>query len=69
MKTVLHWFRRDLRVSDNTALYEAERREEQVIQVFVIEDAFLTGPDVGAARTTILQRSLESLRKNLQVLG
>ena len=49
MKTVIHWFRRDLRVSDNTALAEAARRAENVIPVFIFEDAFRTGPDVGAA--------------------
>ena len=30
VKTVLHWFRRDLRVSDNTALSEAARRADLV---------------------------------------
>ena len=69
MKKVIHWFRRDLRVSDNTALSEAASRGEQVIPVFVLEDAFQTGPDVGAARAAFLLRSVESLRKNLEVLG
>ena len=69
VKRVMHWFRRDLRVTDNTALSEAARRAEQVIPVFVLEDAFRTGPDVGAGRAAFLLRSLESLRKNLEVLG
>ena len=69
MKKVIHWFRRDLRVSDNVALSEAASRSEQVIPVFVLEDAFQTGPDVGAARAAFLLRSVESLRKNLAVLG
>ena len=69
MKKVIHWFRRDLRVSDNTALSAAARRAEQVIPVFVLEDAFRTGPDVGAARAAFLLQSLESLRKNLTALG
>ena len=69
MKTVLHWFRRDLRVSDNTALSEAARRAETVIPVFIFEDAFRTGPDVGAARLAFLLQSVESLRKNLLELG
>lgn len=69
MKRVIHWFRRDLRISDNTALSEATRRAEQVIPVFVLEDAFRTGPDVGAGRTAFLLRSLDALRKNLEVLG
>ena len=69
MKTVLHWFRRDLRVSDNVALSEAFRRTETVIPVFIFEDAFRTGPDVGAARLAFLLQSVESLRKNLRKLG
>ena len=69
MKKVIHWFRRDLRVTDNTALSEAIRRAEQVIPVFVLEDAFQTGPDVGAARAAFLLRSAEALRRNLETLG
>ena len=69
MKTAIHWFRRDLRVSDNTALSEAVRRAESVIPVFIYEDAFRTGPDVGAARLEFLIQSVQSLRKNLAELG
>jgi deoxyribodipyrimidine photo-lyase len=69
VKVALHWFRRDLRVSDNTALSEAVARAEHVIPVFILEDAFKTGPDVGAARLAFLLQSLESLRKNLAELG
>jgi deoxyribodipyrimidine photo-lyase len=69
VKTVIHWFRRDLRISDNTALSEAAQRAEQVIPVFIFEDAFRTGPDVGAARLAFLLQSVESLRKNLLELG
>ena len=69
MKTVIHWFRRDLRVSDNTALSEAGRRAERVIPVFIFEEAFRTGPDVGAARLAFLLQSVEALRKELAELG
>ena len=69
MKTVLHWFRRDLRVSDNVALSEAAKRAENVIPVFIFEDAFRTGPDVGTARLAFLLQSVEALRKNLAELG
>jgi len=50
MSVVLHWFRRDLRISDNTALSEAARRGDQVVPLFILEDALRTGPDVGAGR-------------------
>lgn len=69
MKIAIHWFRRDLRVSDNTALSEAVKRAERVVPVFILEDAFKTGPDVGAARTTFLLRSLDELHENLRQLG
>jgi deoxyribodipyrimidine photo-lyase len=69
VKTVIHWFRRDLRVSDNIALSEAARRAENVVPVFIFEDAFRTGPDVGAARLAFLLQSVESLRKSLGELG
>ena len=69
MKTVIHWFRRDLRVSDNVALSEAARRAERVVPDFIFEDAFHSGPDVGAARLAFLLQSVEALRKNLRELG
>jgi deoxyribodipyrimidine photo-lyase len=69
VKTVIHWFCRDLRVSDNVALSEAARRAERVVPVFIFEDAFRTGPDVGAARLAFLIQSVEALRNNLRELG
>jgi deoxyribodipyrimidine photo-lyase len=69
LKRVIHWFRRDLRLRDNTALHQAAQRAEWVIPVFVLEDAFRTGPDVGAARLRFLLQSLESLREDLAALG
>ena len=69
MKTVLHWFRRDLRVVDNTALLEAKRAGATVVPVFVVEDSLRTGRDVGGVRVSFLMRSLESLAKNLETLG
>ena len=69
MKRVIHWFRRDLRLHDNTALAEACRQAEQVIPVFILEDALRSGPDVGAARLQFLFNSAAELRDNLQALG
>ena len=68
MITVIHWFRRDLRVSDNVALSEAARCAQTVVPVFIFEDAFHAGPDVGAARLAFQLQSVESLRKGLAKL-
>src|ERR1043166_3843286 len=69
MKLAIHWFRRDLRIADNTALHHASKRSERVLPVFILEDALRTGPDVGAARLAFLLQSLDALRKNLHHLG
>jgi len=69
VKRVIHWFRRDLRIHDNTALSGACRRAGQVIPVFIFEDAFRTGPDVGAARLLFLLRSVAELRQRLREAG
>ena len=69
LRTIIHWFRRDLRVSDNTSLHEAFSRSQTVIPFFCWDHAILRAPDVGAARVAFLLRSLESLSKNLEALG
>jgi deoxyribodipyrimidine photo-lyase len=55
------WFRRDLRLGDNTALHHALRENERVVGVFVLDDAILKARDIGAARVAFLFRSLEAL--------
>ena len=69
MKTILHWFRRDLRISDNIALSEGVKCARTVIPVFIFEEALYTGLEAGAARLTFLLQSVESLRKDLAELG
>lgn len=69
MKLAIHWFRRDLRVTDNTALHFAFQRAEKVIPVFIAEQALRTGPDVGERRVAFLLESVEALRRDLKTLG
>ncbi len=69
MQTVIHWFRRDLRISDNAALHEAESRGQRLVPVFIWDDAVIDAPDQGAARLALGLKALESLRDNLAVLG
>ncbi len=69
LSTIIHWFRRDLRISDNTSLHEAFTRSSRVIPFFCWDDAILRAPDVGPARVNFLLRSLESLAKNLEAMG
>ncbi len=68
-RTVLHWFRRDLRLTDNTALHHAAQAAEQVIPVYILsawqQHHGWTGPN----RQQFLCGCLESLAKNLITLG
>ena len=44
--TVIHWFRRDLRLQDNIALHHAIDSGQAVIPVFIFDDRLLTSPRV-----------------------
>ena len=44
MTTALHWFRRDLRIRDNTALFTAAAQHDAVLAAFIIDPRWLTNP-------------------------
>lgn len=63
--SVIVWFRRDLRLSDNPALADAIARGEPVVPVYVLDSDTLIG---GASRWW-LHGSLEALSRDLACLG
>lgn len=69
MSTVVHWFRRDLRVSDNTSLFRAARDGDRVLPLFILDDHYAADPNVGPARLRFLRESLEDLDRSLADLG
>ena len=69
MKTVIHWFRRDLRLTDNTALAAAAKAGEQVVPVYVVSEWKKAHQWTGAPRQTFLCGSLASLDGNLRSIG
>lgn len=69
MTAIIHWFRRDLRLSDNAALHAACRASREVIPVFIFDPAVLRAPEMGAPRLAFLLECLESLRKNIEAAG
>ena len=69
MSIAIHWFRRDLRLRDNSALTEAQRRHDGVLPVFVLYDGLLRRADMGAPRLTFLLESLADLARELERLG
>jgi len=68
-KHVIHWFRRDFRITDNTALSAAAAAGEEVITVYVVSDWKGSHHWTGPARQEFLCGSLASLAKNLEAIG
>ncbi len=66
---IVHWFRRDLLTSDNTALAAAARDGDRVVPVFVLDDHYANDPNVGPARFRFLRESLEDLERSLGKAG
>ena len=73
--TIIHWFRNDLRLHDNAALYQACQDAQLVLPVFIIDSASLAVlpdihvPKAGGHRMRFLLESLGDLRRNLRKQG
>ncbi len=61
---VIHWFRRDLRLGDNSALDAAQRSGDPVLPVFILDDAILAH-HVDARRLSFLRTALVDLDQQL----
>jgi deoxyribodipyrimidine photo-lyase len=68
-RIALHWFRRDLRILDNTALHAAAAAAETVVPVYVLSDWHERHAWTGPKRQEFLCRSLASLAGNLDSIG
>jgi deoxyribodipyrimidine photo-lyase len=69
MDRVIHWFRRDLRISDNTALWHAARDGDEVIPLYILSTWKVHHRWTGSNRQAFLCGCLESLAKNLEAIG
>lgn len=68
-RPVIHWFRRDLRLHDNTALHHAILNGAPVLPVFVFDDKLLRSDRIGAPRLHFLLHTLHDLDHNLRTHG
>lgn len=67
---ILHWFRKDLRLDDNTALSEAVRGAAgDVVPFYMSEPAILSRPDMAAGRVRFVLGSLAALQDDIVRLG
>ncbi|MFZ3121498.1 MAG: deoxyribodipyrimidine photo-lyase [Variovorax sp.] len=65
----LMWFRRDLRLDDNAALWRALRTCREVVCVFVFDTAILHGLPKADRRVEFIRESLAALDADLRSLG
>jgi deoxyribodipyrimidine photo-lyase len=65
----LVWMRRDLRVQDHRALYEATHQASQVLPVFVIDETIVGKLPKNDRRITFLQKSLDEVAEALEKQG
>lgn len=66
----IFWFRRDLRLQDNTALYHALSGEERVVPIFIFDTDILEYlEDSDDSRVTFIHKSLDSIRRELEAVG
>lgn len=68
-KTVIQWFRRDLRLTDNPALNAAARDGAQVVPAYVLSGWQTSHGWTGSIRQQFLSGCLESLARNLDSIG
>ena len=68
-KRVIHWFRRDLRITDNSALVAASKAADEVVPVYILSDWKKQHHWTGPGRQEFLCDCLDSLSKNLNAIG
>ncbi len=68
-KRAIFWFRRDLRVEDNTGLYHAVRESKEVLPVFILDENILEKIIRENPRIWFLADAILNLEKKLKSLG
>ena len=66
---VIHWFRSDLRLEDNTALAAACAPASELVPVFVLDDALLARHREAHSRLRFLHACLHDLSRELEARG
>lgn len=66
----MFWFRRDLRLSDNAALYHALRNHDNVLPIFIFDRNILDRlEDTSDRRVAFIHQTLADLSESLTTLG
>ncbi len=62
------WFRRDLRLEDNVALYKATLEKEPVIPLFIFDTEIIASLPKDDARITFIYSTLKNINTELKKL-
>jgi deoxyribodipyrimidine photo-lyase len=66
----IHWFRRDLRLDDNAALYQALKSNHPVLPIFIFDKNILDKlEDKSDRRVAFIHQTLSDLKSKLEKLG
>jgi|WetSurMetagenome_2_1015567.scaffolds.fasta_scaffold67615_2 deoxyribodipyrimidine photo-lyase len=68
-KIVVFWFRRDLRISDNTGLYHALKSGYRVLPVFILDTNILSRLEMDDPRISFICECINNLNSELTVKG
>ena len=66
MKSNIFWFRRDLRLEDNTALIEALNSSNSVVPIFIFDSNILKSLPKDDARITFIYSQLRKINNQLK---
>ena len=64
-KMTVFWFRRDLRLEDNTALFHALNENEAILPIFIFDETILQHLEKNDARVTFIHNQLEKINSEL----
>lgn len=65
----IFWFRRDLRLHDNCALFHALKGEHKVVPIFIFDSSILDKLPKNDARVNFIHEELRKINGSLQALG
>jgi len=68
-KISIFWFRRDLRLEDNTALHFALKSGNPVLPIFIFDEAIINNLDENDARVTFIYETLKEMNAKLNAFG
>ena len=69
MSRAIMWFRRDLRLHDNSALFHALNANENVLPIFIFDTSILDQLPKNDARVSFIHESLEDIQSKLNEKG